>query len=136
MSGVGSSRRCSKSRRPSDHSNILRRSWGVKPEVTKSWTAPRSPIVVITAERAPVSARALSTTSWSTVARSRLWLTPEYGRTQQGDAVIGAAAPGPRGVSINQRNDSRTEGVRRGRAVATQADATTNDTAFEIESHY
>ena len=42
--------------------------------MTKSWTSPRSSIVVITPERAPVSARALSTTSSSTVAKSRLRL--------------------------------------------------------------
>ena len=42
--------------------------------MTKSSIAPRSSSVVITPELAPVSARALSTTSSSTVARSRLWL--------------------------------------------------------------
>ena len=42
--------------------------------MTKSSIAPRSSSVVITPELAPVSARALSTTSSSTVASSRLWL--------------------------------------------------------------
>ena len=46
----------------------------VKPEVTKSCGAPASSMVAMAPKRAPVSDRALSTTSRSTVSRSRLAL--------------------------------------------------------------
>ena len=47
---------------------------GIAPEVTKFCGAPASSMVVMPPKRAPVSARALSTTSVSTVSRSRLAL--------------------------------------------------------------
>ena len=46
----------------------------MKPEVTKSCGAPASSMVAMAPKRAPVSDRALSTTSRSTVSRSRLAL--------------------------------------------------------------
>ena len=62
-------------RRPSDHSRTCRASSGVQPErkVCSSWRAPS--MVVITAYRAPVSVRAASAISCSTVSTSRLALT-------------------------------------------------------------
>ena len=72
--GPGRSRKCSKSRGPSGHSAMRRCSASVKPEVTKSCGAPASSMVAMAPKRAPVSARALSTTSFSTVSRSRLAL--------------------------------------------------------------
>ena len=53
---------------------MARCSASVKPEVTKSCGAPASSMVAMAPKRAPVSDRALSTTSRSTVSRSRLAL--------------------------------------------------------------
>ena len=68
------SRRCSKSRGPSGHATSAPTSSSESPEVTKSTSPPPASTVVITPWVAPVSARALSTTSRSTVSRSRLEL--------------------------------------------------------------
>lgn len=50
----------------------LRASSSVTPEVTRSCSRPHSSIVVIRLWRAPVKARTVSTTSWSTAPSSRL----------------------------------------------------------------
>ena len=89
-SGPGRSRKNSKSRGPSGHSTMSRCSSAVKPEVTKSWGAPASSMVAMAPKRAPVSARALSTTSFSTISRSRLALMRRLAALS---ARCGRAAP-------------------------------------------
>ena len=76
--------------------------WGVnhKRVERKSRTRLRSSIVVITPERALVSARAPSTTSSSTVARSRLLADAENRRAQPGDAVVAVTVRGPASIRI------------------------------------
>ena len=73
--GEGTSRSASKTRRLSVHPSTCRLSSGVKPEVTASSRARASSMVTMTAKRAPVSARADSAISCSTVSTSRLALT-------------------------------------------------------------
>ena len=71
-SGVVSARSCSNSRGPSGHVSMARCCSSSNPEVTKSRGAPASSTVAMAPQAAPVSARALSITSRSTVSRSRL----------------------------------------------------------------
>ena len=72
--GSGRSRRCSNSLTLCGHAASSSSSSGVKPEVRKSCGTPASSTRTSAPQRAPVSARALSITSSSTVSRSRLAL--------------------------------------------------------------
>ena len=71
----GTSRRASKTRRPSLHSTICRVSSAVKPYLTTCSNSRASSMVTMTAKRAPVSWQADSPISCSTVSTSRLALT-------------------------------------------------------------
>ena len=85
----------------------------VKPEVTKSYGAPASSMVAMAPKRAPVSARALSTTSRSTVSRSRLALirrlAAQFVRNAHRRAPAGAES-----VCRDRARDRQVDGPGRG----------------------
>ena len=82
------SRKCSKSRGPSDDSAIRRCSSAVKPEVTKSCGAPASSMVLMPPKRAPVSARARNAVFSAAVgSRSVIRSPPSARRPPAGDSV-------------------------------------------------
>ena len=72
--GAGMSRSASKTRRLSVHATTWLSSSAVKPQSTASSSFPAPSTVVMTAKRAPVSVRAASAISRSTVSSSRLAL--------------------------------------------------------------